>query len=213
MTNSDSPRNQEQIARPSSDPRLITSLVLSPPVSASHALVEARHGLVGTADLDLEESGLVAVTALVGALDAALLRIVPGSRPAEHVLLLDALVHAAREDGLGDVVLEGAGAALEAVGARVCEGDGEDVGAMGADYQWLARLGGEVRMSLTEQHDGGLLGTRVDSKKLSAIEPWLKVDELFVVAPLIRLLNRNEYDFFFFSKKVPRPPRPPPLRL
>jgi hypothetical protein len=69
------------------------------------------------------------------------LRIVPGSRPAEHVLLLDALVHAAREDGLGDVVLEGAGAALEAVGARVCEGDGEDVGAMGTDLVWLARLG------------------------------------------------------------------------
>lgn len=103
-------------------------------MSASHALVKARHGLVGTSNLDLEEGGLVAVAALVGALDAALLRIVPGSGPAEDVLLLDALVHAAREDGLGDVVLEGAGSALEAVGARVCEGDGEDVGAMGADY-------------------------------------------------------------------------------
>ncbi|PWI70105.1 Mediator of RNA polymerase II transcription subunit 31 [Purpureocillium lilacinum] len=93
--------------------------VLAPAVAARHALVEARHGLVGTADLDLEEGGLVAVAAVVGALHAALLRIVPGARPAEDVLLLLALVDAPREDGLRDAVLEGARPALESVEARV----------------------------------------------------------------------------------------------
>ncbi|KND89861.1 hypothetical protein TOPH_05486 [Tolypocladium ophioglossoides CBS 100239] len=109
------------------------TLILPPPMATGHALVEARHGLVGTADLDLEEGGLVAVAAVGRALHAALLRIVPGAGPAEDVLLLLALVDAPREDGLGDGVLEGAGAAFEAVGAHVGEGDGEDVGAVRAD--------------------------------------------------------------------------------
>lgn len=108
-------------------------LVFSPPVPTRHALVETRHGLVGTADLHLEEGSLVAVAAFGRALHAALLRVVPGAGPAKDVLLLNPLVDAAREDGLGDLVLEGAGAALEAVGSRVGQGHGEDVGAMGAD--------------------------------------------------------------------------------
>lgn len=42
---------------------------------------------------------------------------------------------------------------------------------------------GEVRVTLvtlTEQHDGGLLGKRVDSKKPSAIEPCLKASQCLV---------------------------------
>lgn len=98
-----------------------------------HALIEARHGLVSTADLDLEEGGLVAVAALGGALHAALLRIVPRARPAEDVVLFRALKGAPREDGLRDGVLEGARATLEAVGALVRQGDGQDVGAVRTD--------------------------------------------------------------------------------
>lgn len=112
--------SQNAINVTTSTPLLLASAspsVLSPPVSAGHALVEARHGLIGTANLDLEEGGLVAVAALVGALHAALLRIVPGARSAKDILLLLALEGAAREDGLRDVVLEGARPALEAVRA------------------------------------------------------------------------------------------------
>lgn len=112
--------------------------ILSPAVATRHALVETRHGLIGTADLHLEEGSLVAIAAPGRALHSALLRVVPGARTAEDVLPLDALVQAAREDGLGDLVLEGAGAALEAVGPRVGQGHGEDVGAMGADWrEWV----------------------------------------------------------------------------
>lgn len=102
-------------------------------MSACHALEEARHGLVGAADLDLEKGSLVAIAALGWALGAALLRIVPGARPAEDVLLLDALVGAAREDGRVNGVLEGARPALEAVGAFRRQRHGQDVGAVGAD--------------------------------------------------------------------------------
>lgn len=64
-------------------------------MSTGHALVETRHGLIGTSDLDLEEGSLIAVAAAVGALHPTLLRIVPGSRSAKDVLLLDTLVHSA----------------------------------------------------------------------------------------------------------------------
>lgn len=109
-------------------------------MTAGHALVEACHRLISTADLDLEERGLVAITPIIGALDLALLRIVPGAGAAKDIFPLDTLIHSSREDGLGDVVLEGAGAALEAVGSCVCEGDGEDVCAMGADWSegWVS---------------------------------------------------------------------------
>src|SRR5690242_5079971 len=91
--------------------------ILLPAVPARHALEETRHGLVGAADLDLEKGRLVAVAAVGRALDAALLRIVPGARPAKDVVLLLALKSPAGEDGVGDGVLERAGSALEAVGA------------------------------------------------------------------------------------------------
>lgn len=106
---------------------------------ALHALVKARHGLVRAANLDLVKRRLAPVALLVGALHRRLLRIVPRAGPAKDVLLFLALVDAPREDGLGDAVLEGAGAALEAVGAEVGAGDGEDVGARGADWYALAR--------------------------------------------------------------------------
>ena len=130
-------------------------------------LEEAGHGLVGTADLHLEEGGLVAVAALGGALGLALLRVVPGARPAEDVLLLLAVEVAAREERLvADGVLVGAGAALEPVAARVRGRDGQDVGALRADCLfWFGsrseRVGAEVdeaqrqcgrEKGLTEQH-------------------------------------------------------------
>ena len=62
------------------------------------------------------------------------MRIVPGARPAEDVLALLALKGAAREDGVGDGVLVGACAALEAVRAVERQGDGQDVCAVRADW-------------------------------------------------------------------------------
>lgn len=120
--------------------------ILSPPLPAGHALVETRHRLVGAADLYLVKGGLVAVAAVGRALHLALLRVVPGARAAEDVVLLRALKGPPGEDGLGDLVLEGAGAAFEAVVPRVCEGDGEDVCAVGADCR-----GGEERLTDDEQ--------------------------------------------------------------
>lgn len=120
------PRNAKRNARS-------TRLVLSPPMPASHALVKARHRLVSTADLHLEEGGLVPIAAAVGALHAPLLRIIPGTRSAKDVLLLNTLVYTPREDGLGDVVLERTRAALESVGPAVGQGNGKDVGAVRAD--------------------------------------------------------------------------------
>lgn len=96
-------------------------------------LVETRHGLVGTADLDLEEGRLLAVTPLARALRLALLRVVPGSRAAEDVLPLLAVEHPAAVQRLVDGVLVGAGAAFQAVEAVLHGGDGQDVGAVGAD--------------------------------------------------------------------------------
>lgn len=116
-------------------------LILSPSVPTSHALEEAGHGFIRTSNLHLEKCSLVAVAAFGRTLRAALLRIIPRARPAKDVLLFLALKYAAREDGLGDGVLKRTGAALEAVGALVCEGHGEDVGALRADYITISILG------------------------------------------------------------------------
>jgi hypothetical protein len=107
--------------------------VFSPPVTAGHALKKACHRLISTANLNLEEGGFLAITSIGGALSRTLLRIVPGAGAAEDVFSLDTLVQSSREDRLGNVVFEGAGTALETVGSRICEGDSEDVCAMGAD--------------------------------------------------------------------------------
>lgn len=137
-------------------------------MAASHALVKRRHGLVGTANLHLEEGRLVAVAALGRALHAALLRIVPGAGAAKDVLLFLALVDAPREDGLGDCVLKGTGAAFEAVGALRRQGDGEDVCAVRADCWTLAGfslLAGEGGTERTEEHGG-----RIALRRLAAGE-------------------------------------------
>ena len=102
---------------------------------AGHAPEETRHGLVRAADLDLVKGRLLPVAALGGALHAALLRVLPALGPAKDVVLLLVLKAPAREYGLGDGVLVGARAALEAVGALGGEGDGEDVGAVRADWR------------------------------------------------------------------------------
>jgi hypothetical protein len=99
-----------------------------------HAPEETRHRLIRTANLDLVERGLLPVAALGRTLHATLLRILPALGSAKDVVLLFALEAPAREDGLGDGVLVGAGAALETVGALRGEGDGEDVGAVWADW-------------------------------------------------------------------------------
>lgn len=102
-------------------------------MSTRHALVETRHGLISTSDLDLEKGSLVTVAATVGTLDTTLLRIIPRSGSSKDVLLLDTFVDSTGKHGLGDVVLEWTGSAFETVRSRVCQGDGEDVGAMGAE--------------------------------------------------------------------------------
>lgn len=95
--------------------------------------VESSHGLISTADLDLEEGGLAAVAGTRGALDPGLLGIVPGLRPAEYVFPLLAGEILAREDGLGDGVLVGTCSALEPVVSCVHPGEDQEVGAIWAD--------------------------------------------------------------------------------
>jgi hypothetical protein len=141
------------VTKPKRNPS--SNSVFSPPVTAGHALVETRHGLISTANLNLEESCLVAFTSLVGALNTTLLRIVPSARTAKDVLLLDTLIHSSRKDGLGDVMFERAGSAFETVGSCTCEGDGEDVCAMGADWSLLVWNRHIDFGALTEQHDDG----------------------------------------------------------
>lgn len=112
---------------------LSLSLVFSPPMAAGHALEKACHRLIGTANLDLEEGSLFAITSISRALSRPLLRIVPGAGATKDIFPLDTLVQSSRKDRLGNVVFERAGTALESVGPRACEGDGEDVCAMGAE--------------------------------------------------------------------------------
>lgn len=98
-------------------------------------LEEARHGLISTTNLYLEEGRLRAVTVLSGALDFALLRIVPSSWATKDILPLLPLEIAAREQRFGNSVLVGTRAAFEAVETIVHGRDGQDVGAVGADWQ------------------------------------------------------------------------------
>lgn len=102
-------------------------------MTAGHAHVETGHRLISTANLHLVKGSLVAVAAISRALDTALLRIVPSTGAAKDVFTLLACEFATGEDGVGDGVFVGTCSAFEAVGAAVCEGDGEDVGAMRAD--------------------------------------------------------------------------------
>ncbi|SPQ19109.1 d1704442-2290-4f81-b4e6-c9db1c72879a [Thermothielavioides terrestris] len=99
-------------------------------------LIKRGHRLISTADLHLEEGGLDAAAVGGRALHAALLRVVPGARPAEDVLLLAAREVLARVDGHVDRVLVRARAALEPVAAataRVHAREDQQVGAVRAD--------------------------------------------------------------------------------
>ena len=82
-------------------------------------LEEAGHGLVGAADLDLVEGGLIAIAAGSGALHGGLVGVVPGARTTEDVLALLALEGAAREERRLDGALVWTGPALETVAPRV----------------------------------------------------------------------------------------------
>lgn len=111
-------------------------LILSPAVSAGHALVETRHGLISTADLDLVESGFLALAGSGRALDGGLVRVRPGLGTAEDVLALLFLKVSARVHGLLDGVLVGACPTLQSVppglwGSR----DGQDIATLGAEEQ------------------------------------------------------------------------------
>jgi len=103
-------------------------------------LEEVRHRLVGAADLDTEVGGLAAVAVGRWTLDRLFLCIVPCLGPAKHVLLFLAREVLARVDGLLDGVLVRAGAALDSVAARLHAGEDEEVGAVRADYGWLAAV-------------------------------------------------------------------------
>jgi hypothetical protein len=113
--------------------------ILSPPITTRHTLIEACHRLIRTANLHLEERRLVTIAALGRTLHSALLCVVPRAGTAKDIFTLLTLVDTPRVDGFGDCVFEGTGAAFEAVGAVEGEGDGEDVGAMGADYSIVSK--------------------------------------------------------------------------
>src|SRR3569833_250597 len=98
-------------------------------------LVEARHGLVGRADLHLVESCIFALALLGRAWDLCLMRVVPRARPAEDVLLLLLLELAPLVQGLLDDELVGARPAFEPVPPRLrVHRYGEDVCALRADW-------------------------------------------------------------------------------
>lgn len=117
-------------------------------------LEEAGHGLISTADLDLEEGRLRAIAALGRALNLALLRVVPRARPAKDVLSLPPGEDAARVQRLGDGIFVGAGSTLETVHSIVHGGHGEDVCAVGAD--WTMIMEGQIELLCLE----GSLGRR-----------------------------------------------------
>jgi hypothetical protein len=98
-------------------PRLDRLSILSPPIPTCHTLIKARHRLISTPNLHLEERRLITIASLSRTLHPALLGVIPRSGTAENILTLFPLVHAPRVDGLGDCVLERAGSAFEAVGA------------------------------------------------------------------------------------------------
>ena len=122
-------------------------------MSARHTFIETRHRFVCTADLHLEEGRLVAIAAIVGALHATLLRIVPRARTAKDIFTLLALEFASRVYCVDNGVLVGTGSALETIGASVCEGYGEDVRAVGADCTVSNILYNRAGV-LTEKHGG-----------------------------------------------------------
>lgn len=104
-------------------------------------LEERSHRLISRPNLNLEEGRLLAVASILGALCARLVGVVPLARTAKDVLALLALKFAARIDWLGDGVLEGTGAALEAVADAGVGGDGQDVCAVGADWRGITLVG------------------------------------------------------------------------
>lgn len=103
-------------------------------MTTGHALEETRHGLISTSNLDLVERRLVAIAFVSRALYTSFLSIIPSSWTTKDVFLFFALVVASREDGFGNCVFKGTGAAFETVGSGICERDGEDVGAVRADW-------------------------------------------------------------------------------
>jgi hypothetical protein len=88
------------------------SSVLSPPMTTGHALEKACHGLISTANLDLEECSFIAITSIGRALSGTLLRIVPGTGSTEDIFSLDTLIQSSRKDGLGNVMFKRTCAAL-----------------------------------------------------------------------------------------------------
>lgn len=78
-------------------------------------LVKARHRLIRTSDLDLEESGFVGIAAFSRTLYFGLLCIVPRAWPTEHILALGAGEGLALKVSLREKVLVWACPALESV--------------------------------------------------------------------------------------------------
>lgn len=150
-------------------------------------LVETRHRLISTANLDLKESGLVSITALLRTLDGGLVGIVPGAGATEHVFSLFARELSPAEHGCRYQVLIGTGSAFEAIAPALGAGtDSQDIRTMGADCSyWLV---GQMCMlrteeSLTEEHCeqlGGLLAFR--DKNERAEVPRRTTNEAFRIA-------------------------------
>ena len=97
-------------------------------------LVEGRHRLICTSNLNLEEGGLVAVAVGIRTLDTLFLCIVPGARASKDVFLFLARKGLPGVHGLGDGVLVRARPALDSVASRVHPREDQEVGAVRADW-------------------------------------------------------------------------------
>jgi len=89
--------------------------VLSPPVAASHTLVETRHRFIRTPDLHLIERSLIPITSILRTLNLCLVGIVPSALPTKDVLPLLAHVRLTLEVLTLEQELVGAGLTFEAV--------------------------------------------------------------------------------------------------
>lgn len=88
--------------------------------------------------MNLEEGSLGAVAALGRALGLGLIGVVPGLGASEDIVALLLWESPARVEGVGDGELVGTGSAFEAVLAIVHDRNGQEIGAVRADYRQKA---------------------------------------------------------------------------
>jgi len=117
-------------------------------------LVEERHRLIGTTNLNLKECGFTAIAIGCWTLHQLLLCVVPSARPSEDVVFLLTWEILAREDGCFDRMFIGAGPALQAITPSFHAREDEEICAVGADLNtclaWLILMfeGNSQRMGM-----------------------------------------------------------------